>query len=242
MGLFFKVTDKISFDTRKRIFEDKGIPLLTKIGFEKTPFINRWFGKYNRNLNIYELCRLTDSSQLQMVIVYISRGDKWIQIHLNIFQLDNSVKSLSQLSSFKGDNFNRPPNSISLMRLNTGDFKGIPLLNIDFMFRNHKLNSSFTKWGYNRSAKKLERRIINDFSNFEKFIGRWNSLFKPLKTTADGEIVGLKNMTLNERLEVTRLKDRFKEAKIKHKQHAENMLRWIEIEESKIKRIIETAS
>ena len=241
MGLFFKVTDKISFVTRNRIFEEKGIPLLNRIGFKKSPYINSCFGKYDSSLNIYELCRLTSSFQLQMVIVYIHKRDKWIQIHLNIFQLDSSIKSLNHLSSFEGKKFKIPPNSISQMRLNVNDFKGVPLFNFDFMFRNHKLRSSFTKWGFNRNSKKLEKRIIADFNNFEKYVGRWNNLFEPLKTSVEGEIIGLKNMTIIERLEVARLKEKFKEAKIKHKEHAENMLRWIEIEENEIKQIMEMA-
>ena len=241
MGLFYKVTDKISFESRKKVFDESVIPLLTKIGFVKSPFLGTCFGKYDSMLNSYELCRLTDTSLLQMITIYIDRQDKWIKIYLNIFQLDSSVKSLYKLSSFYGTKFKVPPNSISQMRLNIDDFKGIPLLNFDFMFRNHKLNSSLTKWGFTRNLKRLKRILEADFKSFEKYIDRWNNLFKPVMTTVEGEIIGLKSMNLNERLEIARLTEKFKEAKIKYKEQAENILKWIEIDESEIKKIMERA-
>jgi hypothetical protein len=239
MRLFYRVTDKLSFDTRNKIFEDNGIPLLTSIGFEKSPFLGTCFGKYDNTLNCYELCRLTDTSLLQMITVYIDRNDKWIKIYLNIFQLDSSIKSLYDLSSFYGTKFKVPPNSISQMRLNVDDFKGIPLFNFDFIFRNHKLKSPLTKWGFNRNQKRLKRILKADLKNFEKYIDRWNNLYKPLMTTVEGEIVGLKSMNLNERLEIARLTEKFKEAKIKYKEQAKNMLKWVEIDDSEIKSIME---
>jgi hypothetical protein len=124
------------------------------------------------------------------------------------------------------------------MRLHSDDFKGMPLLNYDFMFRNHKINSFWTRSGFERSVNKLERRIINDLTNFEKYVVRWHKIFTPLKTTIDGNIVGLKNMTVDERLEKTRLTKMFNDARHKNKDYATNILKWIEVDDLTIKNIL----
>jgi hypothetical protein len=145
MGLFYSATAKELLETRKKIFLDKGMPTLHKNGFEKSPFSNSWFGKDNTGSYSWEFCKLTENSSLQKVSVDIIRGDKYIQIRLNIFKLNSQIKSLQQLKNVDGIQFNLPPNSLSNMRLHVDDFRGIPLFNYDFMFRNHKLATYFTK-------------------------------------------------------------------------------------------------
>jgi hypothetical protein len=56
------------------------------------------------------------------------------------------------------------------MRIHSDDFKGMPLMNYDFMFKNHKFKSYWTKSGFARSIKNLELRIITDLTNFEKYV------------------------------------------------------------------------
>ena len=241
MGLLYTVPDKETFLVRKKIVEEQAIPLLEKIGFEKSPFLGTCFGKYESTLSIYDLCRVTDTSLLEMIEIDIHKGDRWIQIHLNILQLDSSVKSLKQLVSVSVINFKLPPTNIFRMRLNSDDFEGVPLFNYDFMFRNHKLDSYLTKSGYKKSINKLQNRIIADLSNFEKYIKRWHKKFTPLQTTIEGKIVGLTNMTVDQRLELTGLTKQFKEANIKYKEHAKNILTWLEVDELEIKKIIEQA-
>jgi hypothetical protein len=86
MGLFHSVNDKEIYEVRRKIFTEKGVPLLFMNGFEKSPFSGACFGKYDRQLHTYDLCKLTKDSMLQKVTVHIVRGDRWIQISLNIFQ------------------------------------------------------------------------------------------------------------------------------------------------------------
>lgn len=239
MGLFYTVPDKETFLVRKKIVEEQAIPLLEKVGFEKSPFLGTCFGKYDNTLNIYDLCRLTAASLLEIIEIDVHKGDRWIQIYLNILQLNSSVKSLKQLTSVSVINFKLPPANIFRMRLNSDDFKGVPLFNYDFMFRNHKLESYLTGSGYKKSVNKLHNRITADLNNFEKYIKRWHKKFTPFQTTIEGKIIGLTNMTVDQRLELTGLTKQFKEANIKYKEHAKNILTWLEVDESEIKRIIE---
>jgi hypothetical protein len=125
------------------------------------------------------------------------------------------------------------------MRLHSDDFKGIPLFNYDFMFRNHKLSSFWTKKGFEKSIKKLEQRIVADLTNFEKYVIRWHKLFKPIKTTVDGKIIGFESMTLNEKLEVTRLAKTFNEEKKKDKKQAAITLKWLDFDDLTIKSILD---
>ena len=179
MGLFYKPTDKEILEIRKKIFFDKGLPLFQKYGYEKSPFSTGYFGRDNNGDYHFELCKLTETSLLEIVSVNIVKGDKWIQISLNIFQLDQEIKELSQLNQVDGLKFLLPPNNFSNMRLHVNDFKGTPLLNYDFWFKNHKLKGYFTKAGFNKSIEKLGKRIEIDLTNFNKYVERWFKLHKP---------------------------------------------------------------
>lgn len=84
MGLFYKASTKEMFNFRNNIFVEKGISALNRQGFVQSPFTSAWYGKDGHVGAIYELCRLKDNSVLETITAYIARGDKWIQIHLNI--------------------------------------------------------------------------------------------------------------------------------------------------------------
>jgi hypothetical protein len=238
MGLFYRATDKELLEIRKKIFFDRGLPMLQKNGYEKSPFSTANFGKDNTGSYSYEFCKMTDKSLLQIVSVHIIKGDKWIQISLNIFRLDNAIKDLRQLNQVNGIQFILPPNSVSDMRLHVNDFKGMPLVNYDFWFKNHKLKSYFTKNGFDKSVKKLSNRIERDLTDFDKYVSRWFKLHNPMPTTIEGKIKGLNAMTVNERLYITGLMKQFEEAKHKNKEYATNILKWLEVDELSIKTIL----
>ncbi|MEA5426537.1 hypothetical protein [Arcicella lustrica] len=238
MGFLYSSNDKEIYAIRRKIFTEKGLPLLFNIGFEKSPFSGACFGRYNNQLHSYDLCRLTEDSMLQKITVHISRSDRWIQISLNIFQLDKTINSLLQLNSVDGIKYSLPPNSISNMQLNVDDFKGIPLLNYDFMFRSHKLAHFWTKRGFEKSLRKLEFRIVEDLSNFEKYIDRWHKMYNPLNTTIEGNIIGFEKMTINERLEATRLTKRFNDTKYKNNAEAMYILKWLDVDDLTIQNIL----
>jgi hypothetical protein len=238
MGLFYSATDKELLEIRKKIFLDKGMPGLQKNGFEKSPFSSSWFGKDHTGSYSYEFCKLTEDSFLQIVSVGILRGDKFIQIRLNIFKLNSEIKSLQQLKKVDGMQFNLLPNSLSNMRLHVDDFKGIPLFNYDFMFRNHKLATYFTKRGLKKAAKKLAALIENDLADFNKYIIRWHKIYSPISTTIEGKVEGFSTMTINERLIAFNLSDRFTRARKNDQEDAIRILRWLEVDDLLIKEIV----
>lgn len=239
MGLFVTTTDKELLEIRKKIFLKSGLPLLEESGYKKSPFSTANFGKDNSGSYFFELCKLTEESRLHIVSVNINSGDKYIQIRLNAFQLDTDIKDLNQLKQVNGIQYCLPPNSLTNMRLHVDDFKGIPLFNFDFNFRNHQLTKFFTKSGLQKSVKKLSKRIEKDLKYFKKYEHRWFHLFTPLKTTVEGKIVGLNAMTVNERLHITGLTKQFEEARRKNKEYAANILTWLEVDKSSINKILD---
>lgn len=186
MGLFYTASPKELLQIRNKIFLDVGVPTLQKQGFQKSPFSTAWFGK-NENVGYsYELCRLSKSNELEMVSVHIVRGDRWIQISLNIFKLQPKLDSISQLLNIDGLQFHLPPNSISDMRLRIDDIKGPPILDYNHMFRNHKIKSYYTKSGLRKRAEELAKMIESDMNNIDYFIKRWYEIHKPMTTTWEG--------------------------------------------------------
>ena len=120
------------------------------------------------------------------------------------------------------------------MRLHVNDFRGIPLFNYDFMFRNHKLTTYFTKRGLNSSAKKLADRIENDLKDFSKYIIRWYKIYTPIATTMDGKMIGLSTMTINERLIAFNLLKRFSKSRKNDQEDAIRILQWLEVDSNPV--------
>lgn len=178
MGLFYKILDKEFLKVRNKIFLEKGVPALFKNGFEKSPFPNSWYGKDDIGGYTYELCRLSNSSNLEIITTFIVKGDKWIQIYLNIFKLYPELTSLEELETIDGIKFDLPPNSLTKMRLRVDDFKGIPLFN----FVEHRLKPFFSQNGLEKRVKELGVLIEKDLKNIDSFIEKWHGLH-PLNLT-----------------------------------------------------------
>ena len=179
MGLFYKISEKELLEVRNKILVEVGIPVLNKNGFEQSPLKTSWYGKNNLGDYAYELCRLVNDSQLQIIDTYISKSDSWLQIFLNIFELRPKLKSLSNLNKNEGIKYDLPPNSLTKMRLRADDIKGMPLLDYHFMFGGHKLRAYHTKAGLNRRVKELGNRIEQDLRNIDSFVKRWHELYEP---------------------------------------------------------------
>ncbi|MEO7215893.1 hypothetical protein [Mucilaginibacter sp.] len=182
MGLFYNVSAKELLEARNELFVKKGIPALQQNGFERSPFAVDWFGRNNLKDFTYVLCRLAPHSQLQVVNTHISRGDKWIKIFLNIFELTPAVKSLDQLKDTDGLQYHLPPNSRSEMRLRSDDFEGMPLFN----FVHHKVKPFYTEGGFRKRMFELGALIEEDLNNIDRFAKRWHELHKPLITDWEG--------------------------------------------------------
>lgn len=185
MGLFYSATKKELLDIRNKIFLEKGIPELNKNGFIKSPFLSSWYGRNNLKDFTYNLSRLSPNSQLELVTAHIIRGEKWIQLFLNIFEIKPGLTSLDELKSIDGIQFSLPPNTISDMRLRCDDFKNIPLTNLLF-HKEYKLKSFYTKKGLNNRVKELGEIIEKDMANINHFINRWHEIHRPMITNWDG--------------------------------------------------------
>jgi len=185
MGLFYTASPKELLQIRNKIFLDFGIPSLKKNGFQKSPFSTSYFGGFQFGYS-YELCRLADRAELEVITVYIVRGDKWIQISLNIFKIEPKADSLSQLKGLEGIKFGAPPCSSSDMRFNCDDIKGAPILNYNYMFRDHNIKSYYTKSRLEKRASDLGKIIETDLSNIDRFVKRWHEIYQPLTTTWEG--------------------------------------------------------
>jgi hypothetical protein len=182
MGIFYSLSDKELLEIRNKIFFKSGIETLKKNGFEKSPFSTSWYGRNNLGDYTYELCRLSSNSFIEIVTTHISKGDSWIKIFLNIFQLTPEVKSLRQLDGVDGLQFHLPPNSVTKMRLRVDDFKGLPLFN----FVEHKIKSYNSKNGLQKRIEKLSKLIEKDLSNIDSFVQRWHEMHQPVVTNWNG--------------------------------------------------------
>ena len=133
----------------------------------------------------YEFCRLATSSQLEMITVHVLRGDRWIQVYVNVFDLKPDVVSLSELKGVDGLQYHLPPNSKSQMRLRSDDYKGIPLFYMLFG-KEHKVGRHLSKSGFNSRVKQLSELVAYDMTHIDAFIKRWHQMYQPMRTTWQG--------------------------------------------------------
>lgn len=182
MGLFFKISDKKLLEIRNEIFVKKGIPELEKNGFKRSPFSTSWYGRNNLKDFTYELCRLQGTGELQIVKTHIVRGDKSIQVFLNIFELKPALNSLSDLNGLDGIKYGIPPNVTTRMQLRVDDYNGFQLL----FYKQHKIGSLHSQNGLKGRIRQLEDLIAEDLRNIDYFIERWYELHKPKVTDWEG--------------------------------------------------------
>ncbi len=171
-------------EARNKIFLERALPTLKKNGFEEMPFRAPWFGKNNLGDYTYELCKLNENRHLEIITTHISKGDIWIKIYLNIFDLKPDLQSLQQLKGLPIIQFYLPPNTSTEMRLRIDDFKGMPL----FRTVEHKLKSFYTKSGFHTRVRELGELIEKDMNNIDYFVKRWYEINgQPMVTDWEGK-------------------------------------------------------
>jgi hypothetical protein len=190
MGLFYSVLDKKLLADRVEIFKEVGIPALFKNNFQFDTFKTSWHGQYDRSIqgHIFQISRLKVEKYLERIDVYILKGERWIQIFLNVFELRPNLSSISKLKEHEGLKFGIPPNSSTKMRLRSDEYNGPPLFYMLFLPQ-HKLGNYFTKDGYKSEIEKFKSLIKNDMENIDRFIKRWHELYKPNLTDWEGNNV-----------------------------------------------------
>lgn len=182
--MFYKVSDKSLLSIRNRILLN-AIPTLEEQGFEKSPFTTSWYGRNNLGDFTYELARLSNSC-LELLTIYICRGDKWIQAYLNIFELSPIPKTLSELNRVKGMAFGLPPDNLTEMRLDL-DLPGRNFFRRVFPKDEYRLRSFYTQSGLIKRQQELENLLKHDFRNIDLKIGLWYKVHKPMRTDWEGK-------------------------------------------------------
>lgn len=178
MGLFYKISDKEMLKIRNEIFLENGILPLEKNGFIKSPF-NFWHGRNNLNDFDYTFCRINNGF-LEMLFIYIAKGDSWIEIKLNIFKLDPIISSLDEIHNIDGLEFIIPPYSNSSMQLRMDDYKIMPLFVFLFM-KLHKIRVYNSQRGLKKRIKQLGKLIKKDMTNINYFISKWHKTHIPVE-------------------------------------------------------------
>lgn len=240
MKLFYRASLKEMVDSRNKIFVENCMPILFEKGFVQSPFSTSHFGRDMRDFT-YDFIRI-NNSLLETMQVQIVRGDKWIKIFLNIFDVQPKLTSTKEaekkLKEKDGMQFVLPPNSLTTMQLISDSFDGMPLLNYRWMFKDHSLKSYFTEKGFHRRMQQFSRLIEGDLKNLDWFISFWHKKYKPFVTNHEGKFIGLENMTLQERLSYTGLTKEFEQSLKKNKKRAKYILEWLQVDETSHKNII----
>jgi len=190
MGVFYKVTDKQLLQDRNAIFKEVGISALEKNGFETATFKTSWNGEYNKSTQgySYQISRVKEKKFLETIDVHILKGESWIQIYLNIFELTPQIEDVSILKNHEGLSFDNIQNRITKMRLRSvDDYNGPPLFYMLF-FPEHKVGRYYTKSGYEAEINKLKKLIKSDMENIDDFVKRWHELHRPSLTDWEGNI------------------------------------------------------
>ena len=151
--MFYSKTDKQLLEIRNTIFIEEGIPALEKNNFELDPFKTSWHGQYDTGIQgyIHQYSRLKEEIYLERIQVYILNNERWIQINLNIFELNPRLDVLSKLNNYEGIKLGVSPNNLTEMRLRSDDYKGPPLFYMLF-FPEHKLGKFNSKTSFNKEV------------------------------------------------------------------------------------------
>lgn len=186
----FKISEKELLTARNTILKEYGIPELEKNGYVKSPFKTSWFGEYDSNIRgySYELCKLTNKNHLHIITLTVFRGEKWIKIDLNIFELNEKLNSILDLKDCDGINFHLPPNDSTTMQLRSDDYKGPPLFYMLFL-PEYKIGRYKTQSSFEKQLNKLRDLVKKDMANIDFFVKRWHEIHKPNVTDKEGNIV-----------------------------------------------------
>ena len=191
MGLLYKVSDKQLLQDRNKLFKEVGLSVLESNGFKKRPFKTSWFGEYYSGIQgyIYTFGRISENGYFEYINIYITKGDEYIKVFLNIFNLSPKLLSINELNEYEGINFGIHPSTKTNMRLRSDDYKGPPLFYMLFL-PEHKVGNYYTKLGYEAEINKLKKLIKSDLENIDSFVKRWHELHKPNLTDWEGNLLG----------------------------------------------------
>lgn len=187
--LFYNVSKTELLKMRKNLVLQTVVPILENKGFAKAPFSSSNYGYVNSQIYIYEMCRLVDSLYLEFVSVSLSRGDKYIKIYINVFELSPTVDDLSLLKQIDGINYWIPPNLEKRMRIDLDFIKVPPIISWDFWFNDLKLKPYFTRKGYQKRVLQLTTLLKTKTENIDSYFREWHQYHHPNITKWDGSVI-----------------------------------------------------
>lgn len=174
---------------RKNLVLQTVVPILENKGFVKAPFSSSNYGYVNSHIYIYEMCRLVDNQYLEFVSVSLSREDKYIKVHINVFELSPPIGDLSLLKQIDGINYWIPPNSEKQMRIDLDFIKIPPIISWDFWFKDFKLKFYFTREGYQKRVNQLTTLLKIKIGNIDSYFREWHQYHHPNITKWDGCVI-----------------------------------------------------
>lgn len=186
LKIFYNVSDKELCKIRKTIFQEVCLPILDKHGFYHSPFVDANWGWHSCFYG-YDLCRL-NGTYLECISSVICKGDRWIQIRLNIFTLNQMPESLFDLNGLSGMKFKLPPNSTTNERIDIGLSEGIPLFN-PRTYKNYRLKRFWTKRGLEKQTQRLCSLLQHDMENINAIVEKWHTVHKCNLTDWEGNII-----------------------------------------------------
>lgn len=180
--------NKAILKARKGIFLEDALPILKSKGFVDTPFKTSNFGWCGFGY-IYDMCRLREGKFLEFVSVRIPKGDKYIQIFINVFEITPHLISLLPLKEAECLKYFILPNSEKEMRLDSDFINGSPILSKEFWFGGLKLGHYFTKMGYNKQVDKLKKKVKVKVCDIDAYFEKWHGCHRPNLVKWNGELV-----------------------------------------------------
>jgi len=173
MSLFYKPTDKEILNTRNKVLLECATTELYNNGFIKSAFSTAWFGRNNLGDFTYEFVRLQEDSKLELLVVHINKGDSYVKLNLNIFDVGSAITSFKDIENKNALKLHVPPLSLTKMRLRSDDYRFIPIIT-PFFYKEHKLGFYLSRKGFNNQVNKLCKLLREDCRNIDRFVHRWH--------------------------------------------------------------------
>jgi hypothetical protein len=189
MGLFYKKYDKRVLKDLNDIVKAVIIPALNSRGFVLKPFSNSWSGDFDRENQSYhyELGRISNEGNLELIDLYVSKGSRWIPISLNVFKLSPKPSSIHKLSLQTRSSLGIPLNGKTEMRLLSDDYLGPPIF---YSFHPvHKLGSYYSNTGYLAALEQFKKLLQKDMENIDHFVQTWHKIHQPNHVDWEGNVI-----------------------------------------------------
>jgi hypothetical protein len=126
----------------------------------------------------YDLSRLRTSSNLELLTVYIIRGDRRFQLQYNQVEISPTANALGDLCGIDDMPFRLPPASATQMEVPPARWLGEPFWPAPYKVARWRL------WfgvGVQQAIGFQITRMIRDLQKFERFVRHWENTRKRIR-------------------------------------------------------------